>query len=72
MENYFKDHDKEIENRINKEIDACNMAYKIKDKDGNIFIFACGGRFPEYRTNGGRKCIFDLVGYEVIEKYCKL
>lgn len=72
MENYFKDHDKEIENRINKEIDACNMAYKIKDTDGNIFVFACGGEFPEYRTIGGGKCISDLVGYEVIEKYCKL
>lgn len=48
------------------------MAYKIRDKEGNVFIFASGGEFPEYRTHGGRTCILTLHGYEVLEKYCKL
>lgn len=69
----YKNNDKEIEARINKEIDMHNMAYKIKDKEGNTFVF--GGienGFPWYRGSGGSKHIFDLFGYEVIEKYCKL
>jgi hypothetical protein len=69
----YKSKDKEIETRINKEIDNCNMAYKIKDSEGNIFVF--GGienGFPWYRGIGGSKYIFELTGYEVIEKYIKL
>lgn len=69
----YKNNDKEIESRINKEIDSCNMAYKIKDYEGNTFVF--GGienGFPWYRGNGGSKHIFDLQGYEVIEKYIQL
>jgi len=65
--------DKEIEERINNEIDACKMAYKIQDNEGNRFVF--GGienGFPWYRTRGGSKHIFDLNGYEVLEQYCKL
>ena len=69
----YINNDKEIEERINKEIDRCGLAYKLKDKDGNIFVFAgIEGGFPNYRTKSGRTIIFDLVGYEVIEKYCKL
>lgn len=65
--------EKEIENRINKEIDTCKMAYKIKDYEDNVFVF--GGienGFPWYRGIGGSKHIFDLTGYKVLEKYCKL
>lgn len=68
----YINHDKETEERINKEIDTCGMAYKIRDKEGNVFIFSSGGEFPEYRTHGGRTCILTLHGYEVLEKYCKL
>lgn len=69
----YKNNDKEIEARINKEIDKHSMAYKIRDSEGNIFVF--GGienGFPWYRGSGSSKHIFDLLGYEVIEKYCKL
>lgn len=69
----YLNNDKEIEEKTNKEIDQCGLAYKIKDKDNNIFVFAgFESGFPIYRTKSGRKHIFDLVGYEVIEKYCKL
>ena len=69
----YINNDKEIEERINREIDKCGLAYKLKDKDGNIFVFAgLENGFPVYRTNGGRTHIFDLTGYEVIEKYFKL
>lgn len=69
----YINHDKEIEKRINNEIDSCGLAYKLKDKDGNIFVFAgFDSGFPIYRTRSGRKHIFDLVGYEVVEKYCQL
>ena len=70
----IKENDKKIEERINKEIDSCGMAYKIKDKEGNQFVFAglARGGFPLYRGKSGQKHIFDLVGYEVIEKYCSL
>lgn len=65
--------DNEIEERINKEIDSCGLAYKLTDREGNIFIFAgIEGGFPNYRTRGGRVVITDLVGYDIVEKYCKL
>jgi hypothetical protein len=68
-----KNKDKEIEARINKEIDSCKMAYKIKDSEGNIFVFGClQNGFPLYRGIGGSKHIFDLQGYEIIQKYCEL
>ena len=70
----IKENDRRIEERINKEIDSCGMAYKIKDREGNQFVFAgfASGGFPVYRGNRGQKHIFDLIGYEVIEKYCSL
>ncbi len=70
----IKENDKKIEEKINKEIDSCGMAYKIKDNEGNQFVFAglASGGFPLYRGKGGQKHIFDLIGYEVIEKYCRL
>ena len=70
----IKENDRRIEERINKEIDKCGMAYKIKDRAGNQFVFAglVSGGFPLYRGNRGQKHIFDLIGYEVIEKYCSL
>lgn len=74
LANRIKENDKEVEKRINKEIDSCGMAYKIKDSEGNQFVFAglASGGFPLYRGRGGQKHIFDLIGYEVIEKYCSL
>ena len=69
----YKNNDKEIETRINKEIDSFNMAYKIKDKEGNMFVYGyIENGFPVYRTSSGSKHIFDLIGYEVIEKHLKL
>ena len=72
--NIIKENDKSIEEKINREIDSCEMAYKIKDNEGNVFVFAglANGGFPLYRGNGGQTHIFDLTGYEVIEKYCSL
>lgn len=59
------------ERRINSELDACGMAYKIRDKDGNQFVYAgMQNGFPAYRAKGGITHIMDLVGYEVIDKYC--
>lgn len=70
----IKENDKRIEEKINKEIDCCGMAYKIKDNEGNQFVFAglASGGFLLYRGKGGQTHIFDLIGYEVIEKYCSL
>jgi len=69
----IKDNDKRIEERINRKIDNCGMAYKIKDKKDNQFVFAgIENGFPVYRGIGGRIHIFDLRGYEVLEKYCSL
>jgi len=69
----YKNNDKEIETRINKEINSCKMAYKIQDREGNTFCF--GGienGLPWYRGMRGSKHIFDLTGYEVIEQHIKL
>ena len=70
----IKENDRRLDERINKEIDSCGMAYKIKDSEGNQFVFAglARGGFPLYRGKGGQKHIFDLIGYEVMEKYCSL
>ena len=70
----IKENDRMIEKRINKEIDSCGMAYKIKDREGNQFVFAglASDGFPLYRGKGGQTHIFDLIGYQVIEKYCSL
>ena len=69
----YKNRDKEIEERINNQINSCNMAYKIQDKEGNTFVF--GGienDCPWYRGIRGSKHIFDLNWYEVLERYCRL
>ena len=69
----YKNNDKEIEERINKEIDKCNMAYKLKDVYGNIFVFSgIENGYAWYRGIGGSKHIFNLDGYEVIKQYCVL
>ena len=74
MADIKKENDRRIEERINKEIDSCGMAYKVKDSEGNQFVFAgiANGGFPLYRGARGQKHIFDLIGYEVVEKYCSL
>lgn len=64
--------DKEIESRINREIDSFKIAYKIMDSEGNVFVYAgYENGIPMYRTNRGRKHIDSLHGYEVVEKYFK-
>lgn len=55
---------------INNQIDSVKMAYKIKDSEGNTFVFArTENGFPVYRTSGGSKVINDLTGYSIIEKH---
>ena len=69
----YSNNGKEIETKINKEISNCKMAYEIMDEDGNTFFFSgLENGFPSYRTMGGSKHIFDLQGYKVIQKFCKL
>lgn len=70
----IKENDKKLMKRINSEIDSCGMAYKIKDSEGNIFVFVelIRGVIPLYIGKRGRKHIFNLIGYEIIEKYCSL
>jgi len=48
-----------------------NMPYKIKDVEGNVFVFSCyENGYPVYRTNRGNKHIFenDIHHYTVIEQ----
>jgi hypothetical protein len=69
----YKNNDKEIEERINKEIDKCKMAYKIQDIEGNTFVF--GGienGCAWYRGIGGSKHIDSLIGYRVMQQHCEL
>ena len=68
----IRENDKRVEERINREIDRCGMAYKIKDSKGNEFVFVelIRGVIPLYIGKGGRKHIFNLIDYEIIEKYC--
>lgn len=70
----IKENDKKLMKRINSEIDSCGMAYKIKDSEGNKYVFVelIRGVIPLYIGKGGRKHIFNLIGYEIIEKYCSL
>ena len=69
----YKNNDAEIEIRINKEIDNNNIAYKVKDEEGNIFVYGyIENGYPVFRGNRGSKHIFDLTGFEVIEKHIKL
>lgn len=69
----IRENELKTEARINGEIDACKMAYKVKDTEGNIFCFkGIENGSAVYRGNGGSKHIFELNGYEVIEKYIKM
>lgn len=65
--------DKEIEARINSDIDRHNTAYKVSDSEGNTFVF--GGienGHPWFRGLRGSKHIFDLTGYTVIQQHFSL
>jgi len=67
------ENDKKIEERINSEIDKCKMAYKIKDTEENVFVFSkIENDAPLYRGIGGSKHIFDMNGFEIIEKHIKM
>lgn len=69
----MRENSKRNEEKINKEIDECKMAYKIEDVEGNVFVFACmENGFPVYRCNGGSKHIFHLNGFKVLEQYIKI
>lgn len=66
----IQERNKQNQDRINAEIDNCSMAYKIKDTEGNTFVFkGIESSFPTYRTNGGSEVIGSLNGFEIIEKY---
>lgn len=69
----IRENELKTELRINSELDACGMAYKIRDKEGNQFVYAgMENGLPAYRTGGEITHIMDLVGYEVVEKHIKL
>lgn len=56
--------------RINGELDARGMAYRVRDCDGNEFCY--GGMengAPRYRGIGGSKHIFDMRGLEVVQAH---
>jgi hypothetical protein len=56
--------------RINRDLDAKKMAYKVSDSDGNIFVYAgCENGFPVYRGIGGRTHMFGMNGLTVIQQY---
>lgn len=47
------------------------MPYKVKDKEGNIFVFGYySNGYPVYRGIGGSKHIFDteIQYYEILEQ----
>ena len=47
------------------------IPYKVKDREGNIFVFAdYSSGYPVYRGPGGSKHIFEteLKFYEVLER----
>lgn len=47
------------------------IPYKLKDQEGNIFVFAYyENGYPVYRTSGGSKHIFesDIKFYKTIQK----
>lgn len=57
-----------IDEIINTELKRYNMAYKIQDKDGNIFVYGgLDNEIPWYRGISGSKHIFSMDGYEVLE-----
>lgn len=69
----FINHDQENENRINGELKACNMPYKLRDREGNTFIYGyIENGYPVYRGQGGSKHIFNTQGYEILQQDCKL
>ena len=60
-------------NERNKEIDKYKMAYKIRDKEGNVFYFVgIENDCPLYRVHGELTHVMNLKGMEVIEKYCSI
>lgn len=70
---FYKENERKICDRINREIDNCSMAYKIEDREGNRFVFSrIENGLPLYRGQGGSTHITDLRGYKVIEKHCSL
>jgi len=64
--------ERDEQNRIetNKLIDKFNMAYKIEDLEGNIFVWAgLSSGLPVYRTCSGQTHIFNLNGMKIIQKH---
>jgi hypothetical protein len=62
--------DKARVEQVNQELEFSKMAYKVKDSDGNIFVYAgLENGFPTYRGQGGSKCVFDMTGLTVIQQY---
>ena len=68
----INERDEQNKINMNQEIDKCKMAYKIKDTEGNVFVF--GGiesGFPWYRGIRGSKHIFDLNGMTIIQQHAE-
>lgn len=66
----YKDNSKEIEARINKELESCGMPYKMKDVEGNVFTYSgLENGYPVYRTRGGSCHQFSTQGFEIIQQY---
>lgn len=64
------DIDNTRENEINRELDACGMAYIIEDRDGNRFVYAgMESGMPVYRTKGCKTHILDLIGCKIIKRH---
>jgi hypothetical protein len=66
--------ERERVNRINAELDSHKMAYHVKDREGNTFIYAgtAPGNFPLYRNQRGeQKHIFDMLSLTVIQQYAQ-
>lgn len=68
----YINHDKEIEDRINEELESCEMPYKLKDSNGNAFTYRyMENGFPVYRGKGGSCHILDAQGYKVVQQNYK-
>ena len=70
MKDIFQEQTERNIRNMNADIDRYGMAFHIRDSDGNDFYFReIDHGFPVYYGDGGHKCISDLIGYTVIEKY---
>lgn len=69
----MNERDEQNRKETNSLIDEYKMAYKIKDSEGNVFVWAgvASGGFPLYRVGGELTHRFDLAGMTVIQQYAQ-